>query len=143
MRALSFYGSQPGPHTGCVASTPDRAKLSRAAQPAHGASPADASTALVHRLASPCPHPQRPEGIQTRSVTAGKGSSETETATKEGLDYPSFILRKAKRLASQNLQKFQSNLLKLKHILTQIIVIPLFQIDRRLSLIKNRQESMV
>ena len=54
--------------------------------------------------------------IQTRSVTAGKGSSETETATKEGLDYPSFILRKGKRLASQNLQKCQSNLLKLKRI---------------------------
>ena len=132
-----------GPTQVAFASTPDSTKLSRAAQPAHGASTADASIALVHRLASPCPHPQRPEGIQTRSVTAGKGSSETETATKEGLDYPSFILRKAKRLASQNLQKCQSNLLKLKHILTQIIVTPLFQIDRRLSLIKNRQESMV
>ena len=97
-----------GPTQVAVGSTPDRAKLSRAAQPAHGASTADTSTALVHRLASSCPHPQRPEGTQTRSVTAGKGSSETETATKEGLDYPSFILRKGKRLASQNLESVRA-----------------------------------
>ena len=53
------------PHRVAFASTPDVAKPSIAALPVHGASIADASTALVHRLACPCPHPQRPEDSQT------------------------------------------------------------------------------
>ena len=62
---LIFMAHNWAPKEVALASTPDVAKPSIAALPVHGASIADASTALVHRLACPCPHPQRPQDAQS------------------------------------------------------------------------------
>ena len=63
---LIFIAYERGPTRALLASTPHVAKLSTIVLPVHGSNAGVASTALAHRLAYPCLHPQRHEGNQTK-----------------------------------------------------------------------------